>query len=98
MPRPRADEAVRGVPARHDRRVPRAFGAVPAAGRVLRDRRRRIRRGRAGSGRRWWEAKSLGEHVAHYEERGIDRKDAMKLVATDRGLSKRDVYNALLER
>ncbi|KRE67630.1 16S rRNA (cytidine(1402)-2'-O)-methyltransferase [Paenibacillus sp. Soil750] len=46
----------------------------------------------------WWEAKSLGEHVAHYEERGIDRKDALKLVATDRGLSKRDVYNALLER
>lgn len=46
----------------------------------------------------WWEAKSLGEHVAHYEDRGIDRKDALKLVATDRGLSKRDVYNALLER
>ena len=46
----------------------------------------------------WWEAKSLGEHVAHYEARGIDRKDAMKQVATDRGLSKRDVYNALLER
>jgi 16S rRNA (cytidine1402-2'-O)-methyltransferase len=46
----------------------------------------------------WWEAKSLGEHVTHYEERGIDRKDALKLVATDRGLSKRDVYNALLER
>lgn len=46
----------------------------------------------------WWEAKTLGEHVAHYEERGIDRKDALKLVATDRGLSKRDVYNALLER
>lgn len=46
----------------------------------------------------WWEAKSLGEHVEHYEARGSDRKDALKLVAADRGLSKRDVYNALLER
>lgn len=46
----------------------------------------------------WWEAKSLGEHVAHYEARGSDRKHALKLVAADRGVSKRDVYNALLER
>ncbi|RTE08091.1 16S rRNA (cytidine(1402)-2'-O)-methyltransferase [Paenibacillus whitsoniae] len=47
---------------------------------------------------RWWEAKSLEEHVAHYEQRGSSRKDAMKQVAADRGLAKRDVYNALLER
>ncbi|NOU76593.1 16S rRNA (cytidine(1402)-2'-O)-methyltransferase [Paenibacillus sp. LMG 31458] len=46
----------------------------------------------------WWEAMSLGEHVEHYEQSGSDRKDALKLVASDRGLSKRDVYNALLER
>ena len=46
----------------------------------------------------WWEAMTLGEHVEHYEQSGSDRKDALKLVASDRGLSKRDVYNALLER
>jgi 16S rRNA (cytidine1402-2'-O)-methyltransferase len=46
----------------------------------------------------WWEAMSLEAHVAHYEELGSNRKDAMKLVAGDRGLAKRDVYNALLER
>ncbi|MCY9662829.1 16S rRNA (cytidine(1402)-2'-O)-methyltransferase [Paenibacillus chondroitinus] len=46
----------------------------------------------------WWEAMSLGEHVEHYEGQGSDRKEAMKQVASDRGLSKRDVYNALLER
>jgi 16S rRNA (cytidine1402-2'-O)-methyltransferase len=31
-----------------------------------------------------------------YEKQGIDRKDAMKKVAKDRGISKRDVYQALL--
>jgi len=46
----------------------------------------------------WWEAMSLSEHVEHYEGQGSDRKEAMKQVASDRGVSKRDVYNALLER
>ena len=86
LSRPRADEAVRGVPAGHDRRVPRALRAVPAAGRVLRDRRRRIRAAVREAADGWWEAKTLGEHVDHYEERGSDRKDALKLVASDRGL------------
>ena len=43
-----------------------------------------------------WEAMSLEEHMAVYENQGIDRKEAMKLVAKDRGISKRDVYQALL--
>ena len=30
------------------------------------------------------------------EKNGIDKKEAMKLVAKDRGVSKRDIYNALL--
>lgn len=44
-----------------------------------------------------WESLSLDEHMAHYEEQGISRKDAMKLVAKDRGISKREVYAGLLE-
>ena len=32
-----------------------------------------------------------------YLERGMDRKEAMKQVAADRGMSKRDVYKELLE-
>ena len=44
-----------------------------------------------------WESLTLEEHMAHYEEQGISRKDAMKLVAKDRGISKRDVYAALLD-
>lgn len=40
----------------------------------------------------WWQAFSLEQHVEHYET-SMTRKDAIKQVAIDRGLSKRDVYN-----
>ncbi len=43
-----------------------------------------------------WENMSLEEHMDYYEAQGKDRKEAMKLVAKDRGISKRDVYQALL--
>ena len=42
-----------------------------------------------------WESMSIEEHVAHYESQGIDHKEAMKLAAKDRGISKRDVYAVL---
>ena len=38
----------------------------------------------------------IEEHMRMYEDKGIDRKEAMKLVAKERGISKRDVYNYLL--
>lgn len=44
-----------------------------------------------------WESMTIEEHMAVYEAQGIDRKEAMKLVAKDRGISKRDVYQALLD-
>lgn len=45
----------------------------------------------------WWQELSIEEHVLHYEnEEGLTRKDAMKKVAGDRGVSKRDIYKALL--
>ena len=47
--------------------------------------------------RQAWEKLTLEEHMAHYENGGMDRKEAMKQVAKDRGISKRDVYRALLE-
>lgn len=43
-----------------------------------------------------WEKMSLAEHMAFYEAEGIPRKEAMKLVAKDRGISKRQVYQELL--
>ena len=44
-----------------------------------------------------WEEMSLEEHMDFYEKQGIDRKEAMKRVAKDRGMAKRDVYKALLD-
>lgn len=39
---------------------------------------------------------SIEDHMKIYEDKGVDRKEAMKLVAKERGISKRDVYNYLL--
>ena len=43
-----------------------------------------------------WEEMSIEEHMGHYLSQGIDKKEAMKKVAKDRGVSKRDIYNALI--
>lgn len=39
----------------------------------------------------------INEHMSIYENKGMDRKDAMKAVAADRGVTKRDIYRMLLE-
>ncbi|MDE6925691.1 MAG: 16S rRNA (cytidine(1402)-2'-O)-methyltransferase [Acetatifactor sp.] len=39
-----------------------------------------------------WEAMTIEEHMAHYERMGMDGKSAMKQVAKDRGVGKRDIY------
>ena len=43
-----------------------------------------------------WDAMIIQEHVSMYENQGIDRKEAMRMAAKDRGISKRDVYQQLL--
>ena len=43
-----------------------------------------------------WQELSLEEHMELYEEQGIAHKEAMRLVARDRGISRRDVYQYLL--
>ena len=45
---------------------------------------------------RKWEELSLEEHMRYYTDQGADRKESMKRVAKDRGISKREVYQALL--
>ena len=47
---------------------------------------------------RKWEEISMEEHMDIYLEKGMSKKDAMKAVAKDRGISKRDVYQYLLEK
>lgn len=44
-----------------------------------------------------WQEMTLEEHMKFYEDKGTPHKEAMRLVAKDRGLSKRDVYQALLK-
>ena len=44
-----------------------------------------------------WMEMSLEEHMDVYLNQGYAKKEAMKLVANDRGISKRDVYQQLLD-
>ena len=43
-----------------------------------------------------WEEMTIEEHMDVYLNQGMDKKEAMKAVAKDRGVSKRDIYQALL--
>lgn len=45
-----------------------------------------------------WMELSLEEHMEHYLSRGMDKKEAMKRTAKDRGVGKREIYRQLLER
>lgn len=41
----------------------------------------------------WWEQLTIIEHVDHYVEEGLSNKEAIKQVAKDRDVSKRDIYS-----
>ena len=43
-----------------------------------------------------WKEMTPEEHVSMYEAQGIARKEAMRLAARDRGVSRREIYQALL--
>ena len=43
-----------------------------------------------------WEKMSIEEHMAFYENQGIDHKETLKKVAKDRGVGKRDIYKYLV--
>lgn len=43
-----------------------------------------------------WKELSVEEHMELYLSQGVDKKEAMKKVAKERGVSKRDIYQALL--
>lgn len=44
-----------------------------------------------------WEQMSVTEHTEMYMAQGMSKKDAMKAAAADRGVGKREIYQALLE-
>ena len=45
-----------------------------------------------------WQSMTIEEHMTFYEEGGMDEKSAMKQVAKDRGVSKREIYQYLLSK
>ena len=45
--------------------------------------------------KKFWESMPVEEHMKKYLSEGMDRKEAMKQVAKDRGVSKRDIYQYL---
>ena len=56
----------------------------------------RSRREMTEEKQREWESMTLEEHMKIYETQGMNRKEAMKAVAKDRGVSKREIYQKLL--
>ena len=53
-------------------------------------------RDRVREQQRSWERMTVAEHLEYYTSQGMDRKAAMKQVAKDRGVGKREVYQQLL--
>ena len=45
-----------------------------------------------------WQEIPIEEHMAFYEKEGMDKKSAMKQVAKDRGTTKREIYQYLLNK
>ncbi|MBQ6293069.1 MAG: 16S rRNA (cytidine(1402)-2'-O)-methyltransferase [Lachnospiraceae bacterium] len=51
----------------------------------------------AAEGAARWSGISLTEHLQQYLDEGLDKKEAMKRMAEDRGTSRREIYQGLLE-
>ena len=51
----------------------------------------------AEQGKARWSGISLTEHLERYLAQGLDKKEAMKRMAEDRGVSRREIYQGLLE-
>lgn len=51
----------------------------------------------AAEGAARWSGVSLTEHLEQYLTQGLDKKEAMKRMAEDRGTSRREIYQGLLE-
>lgn len=45
----------------------------------------------------WWEQLEVVQHVQHYIEKGLDKKDAIRQAAKDRGVPKREIYQIFHE-
>ncbi|MDD3254008.1 MAG: 16S rRNA (cytidine(1402)-2'-O)-methyltransferase [Lachnospiraceae bacterium] len=88
----RYEEAYRttfaGALARYAAEEPKGECVIAIEGRSIHEMRQEQQRS--------WDEMSIEEHMDVYLTQGVERKEAMKLVAKDRGISKRDVYQELL--
>ena len=74
--------------ARYEAEEPRGECVIAVQGRSFQEKREEKER--------TWEEMSIEDHVALYEAQGMDRKEAMRTAAKDRGVSKRDIYQYLM--
>ncbi|MCI8664379.1 MAG: 16S rRNA (cytidine(1402)-2'-O)-methyltransferase [Hungatella sp.] len=77
-----------GALRRYEEEEPKGEYVIVIAGRSFQEKREESERS--------WEQMSIREHVALYENQGIERKEAMRMAARDRGISKREVYQYLI--
>ena len=74
---------------KYDSEEPRGEYVLVIEGKSFEEKREEVRQA--------WQSMSIEEHMAYYEKEGMDEKSAMKQVAKDRGVSKRDIYQHLLQ-
>ena len=73
----------------YEKEAPRGEYVLVIEGKSLADKKRETEKS--------WQQISIREHMELYEQEGLERKAAMKKVAADRGISKREVYQELLK-
>lgn len=73
-----------------ERKEPKGEYVLVIEGRSLREQKREKARE--------WQNISIEEHMKLYEAQGLDNKESMKKVAKDRGISKREVYQYVIEK
>ncbi len=81
---------IRGALSRYETEEPRGEYVLVVEGKSLRQKKQE----RQAS----WQDMTIEEHMALYAEEGMDEKAAMKQVAKDRGVSKREIYQYLLAK
>lgn len=81
---------IEGALSLYEKEEPRGEYVLVIEGKSLLQKREEVRES--------WLSMSIEEHMAYYTETGLDEKSAMKQVAKDRGVPKREIYQHLLTK
>lgn len=74
----------------YEKEAPRGEYVLILEGRSRQEKREEVRRE--------WERMTVQEHMQYYLSQGMEKKEAMKKVAKDRGVGKREIYQELLSK